>query len=95
MSCEKFFEPGESLEFSSTKRVDIVNENGALVMRREVAKAGRKMITEKSNGLIQARIEELLSLSGKKVVNKGRMPKRKLSKVRDNKESASNKQNKK
>ena len=84
MSFEKFFEPG-----------DIVNENGAPVMRREVAKAGRKMITEKNNGLIQARIEELLSLSGKKVVNKGRMPKRKWSKVRDNEDSASNKQNKK
>jgi hypothetical protein len=93
----KFFEPGESLEESTehAMQVDYEQEKGALVVGRKVAKAGRKKSTGESIGLVQARIEAFLNLSGEVVVNKGRLPKRKWGKVGENMDLASKKQKKK
>ena len=92
-----FFEPGESLEelTKHAKQVDYKKEKGPLVMGRKVTKAGRKMRTGESIGLVQARIEAFLNLSGEVLFNKGRLPKRKRGKVGDNMNPASKKQKKK
>ena len=93
----KFFEPGESLEESTehAMQVDYEQEKGALAVGRKVAKAGRKKSTGESIGLVQARIEAFLNLSGEVVVNKGRLPKRKWGKVGENMDLAIKKQKKK
>jgi chemotaxis protein histidine kinase CheA len=76
-------------------QVDYEQEKRAMVVGRKATKAGRKKSTGESIGLVQARIEAFLNLSGEAVVNKGRLPKRKWGKVGENMDLASKKQKKK
>ena len=75
------FEPGVSRGGCTTqleKQVDNLSQKEAnMVGERKFAKAGRSAGSRKKSGLVQARIEGFLNLSGKEVVEKGRLPKRK------------------
>ena len=70
-------------------------KEGAQVMGRKIAKAGRQKSIGESNGLVQARIDAFLKLSGQEVVEKGRLPKRKWGKVGDNRDPDTEKKQKK
>ena len=50
---------------------------------RKIAKAGRGNVIGRKCGLVQARIDSFLNLSGNQVVEVGRLPKRKRGKVGD------------
>ena len=95
----KVFEPGVSKEDCSIQLQKQVNSLGQkeanVVGERKIARAGRCNVIGRKCGLVQARIDSFLNLSGNQVVEVGRLPKRKRGKVGDNKTDSTKKKQKK